>query len=191
MIIIDPRYTDTGAGREDEWIPIRPGTDAALVSGLAWVMITENLVDQPFLDKYCVGYDEKTLPAGAPANGHYKAYILGGALTVSPKRRSGPRQLPVFRANALLNWRAKLPPPNRPILASGWGPQRHANGEIATRAISMLAILTGNVGINGGNSGRARARIVCLLSVCRRWRIRLRPVSRCLCGPMRLSAARK
>ncbi|SQC38819.1 anaerobic dimethyl sulfoxide reductase subunit A [Klebsiella pneumoniae] len=69
MIIIDPRYTDTGAGREDEWIPIRPGTDAALVSGLAWVMITENLVDQPFLDKYCVGYDEKTLPAGAPANG--------------------------------------------------------------------------------------------------------------------------
>ncbi|MGO2249485.1 MAG: DmsC/YnfH family molybdoenzyme membrane anchor subunit [Raoultella ornithinolytica] len=77
MIIVDPRYTDTGAGREDEWIPIRPGTDAALVSALAWVMITENLVDQPFLDKYCVGYDEKTLPADAPANGHYKAYILG------------------------------------------------------------------------------------------------------------------
>ncbi len=24
MIIVDPRYTDTGAGREDEWIPIRP-----------------------------------------------------------------------------------------------------------------------------------------------------------------------
>ncbi len=77
MIVIDPRYTDTAAGREDEWIPIRPGTDAALVAGLAWVLINENLVDQPFLDKYCVGYDEKTLPADAPANGHYKAYILG------------------------------------------------------------------------------------------------------------------
>ncbi len=38
-------------------------------------------------------------------------------------------------------------------ICRGWGPQRHANGEIATRAISMLAILTGNVGINGGNSG--------------------------------------
>lgn len=33
MIVIDPRYTDTAAGREDEWIPIRPGTDAALVGG--------------------------------------------------------------------------------------------------------------------------------------------------------------
>lgn len=50
---------------------------AALVAGIAWVLINEDLVDQPFLDKYCVGYDEKTLPAGAPANGHYKAYILG------------------------------------------------------------------------------------------------------------------
>lgn len=77
MIVIDPRYTDTAAGREDEWIPLRPGTDAALASALAYVMITENLVDQPFLDKYCVGYDEKTLPEGAPKNGHYKAYILG------------------------------------------------------------------------------------------------------------------
>ncbi|MCS5781025.1 molybdopterin-dependent oxidoreductase [Klebsiella pneumoniae subsp. pneumoniae] len=35
MIVIDPRYTDTAAGREDEWIPIRPGTDAALVAGIA------------------------------------------------------------------------------------------------------------------------------------------------------------
>lgn len=73
MIVIDPRYTDTAAGREDEWLPIRPGTDAALVAGIAWVLINENLVDQPFLDKYCVGYDEKTLPADAPKNGHYKA----------------------------------------------------------------------------------------------------------------------
>ena len=62
MIIIDPRYTDTGAGREDEWIPIRPGTDAALVSALAYVMIKEDPVDKPFLDKYCVGYDETTMP---------------------------------------------------------------------------------------------------------------------------------
>lgn len=57
--------------------PDPSGTDAALVSALAYVMIKEDLVDKPFLDKYCVGYDETTMPAGAPANGHYKAYILG------------------------------------------------------------------------------------------------------------------
>lgn len=49
---------------EDEWIPIRPGTDAALVNALAYVMIKEDLVDKPFLDKYCVGYDETTMPEG-------------------------------------------------------------------------------------------------------------------------------
>ncbi len=153
MIIIDPRYTDTGAGREDEWIPIRPGTDAALVSGLAWVMITENLVDQPFLDKYCAGYDEKTLPAGAPANGHYKAYILGqgtDGIAKTPEWASTITGIPRERIVKLAREIATAKPA---YISQGWGPQRHANGEIATRAISMLAILTGNVGINGGNSG--------------------------------------
>jgi anaerobic dimethyl sulfoxide reductase subunit A len=97
MIIIDPRYTDTGAGREDEWIPIRPGTDAALVSALAWVMII-SLVDQPFLDKYCVGYDEKTLPASAPANGHYKAAAFSArAVMVLRRPHNGRLPSPVFR----------------------------------------------------------------------------------------------
>lgn len=72
-----PRYNDTAAGREDEWLPIRPGTDGALAAAIAWVLITEDLIDKPFLDKYCIGYDETTLPASAPRNAHYKAYILG------------------------------------------------------------------------------------------------------------------
>ncbi len=77
MIIVDPIYTDTCLGKEDEWVPIRPGTDAAFVEGMAYVMIKENLVDQAFLDKYCIGYDEKTLPKSAPAHSDYKSHILG------------------------------------------------------------------------------------------------------------------
>lgn len=38
-------------------------------------------------------------------------------------------------------------------ICQGWGPQRHSNGEQTARAIAMLSVLTGNVGINGGNSG--------------------------------------
>lgn len=38
-------------------------------------------------------------------------------------------------------------------ICRGWGPQRHSNGEQTARAIAMLSVLTGNVGINGGNSG--------------------------------------
>ena len=107
MIVIDPRYTDTAAGREDEWIPIRPGTDAALVAGIAWVLINEDLVDQPFLDKYCVGYDEKTLPAGRRRMVTTKPISSARATTGSLKRRSGPRVLPVSPPIASLSWRAK------------------------------------------------------------------------------------
>ncbi|EJS2405353.1 molybdopterin-dependent oxidoreductase [Salmonella enterica] len=67
MIVIDPRYNDTAAGREDEWLPIRPGTDGALAAAIAWVLITEDLIDKPFLDKYCIGYDETTLHAKTKA----------------------------------------------------------------------------------------------------------------------------
>ena len=101
MIIIDPRYTDTGAGREDEWIPIRPGTDAALISALAWVMITENLVDQPFLDKYCVGYDEKPCLPMRRRMDIIKLTSLVRVPTVSLKRRSGHPPLPGSRVSAL------------------------------------------------------------------------------------------
>ena len=75
--MIDPIYSDSMMGREDEWIPINPGTDAALVEGIAYVLITENLIDKPFLDKYCIGYDETTLPKSAPKNSDYKSHILG------------------------------------------------------------------------------------------------------------------
>ncbi len=153
MIVIDPRYTDTAAGREDEWVPIRPGTDAALVAGIAHVLISENLVDQPFLDKYCVGYDEKTLPEGAPANGHYKAYILGqgdDGVEKSPRWASAITGIPVDKIIKLAREIGSAKPA---YIAQGWGPQRQANGELTSRAIAMLPILTGNVGINGGNSG--------------------------------------
>ena len=153
MIVIDPRYTDTAAGREDEWIPIRPGTDAALVAGIAWVLIDENLVDQSFLDKYCVGYDEKTLPEGAPANGHYKAYILGqgdDGVAKTPQWASSITGIPADRIIKLAREIGSAKPA---YICQGWGPQRQANGELSARAIAMLPILTGNVGINGGNSG--------------------------------------
>lgn len=153
MIVIDPRYTDTAAGREDEWLPIRPGTDAALVAGIAWVLINENLVDQPFLDKYCVGYDEKTLPADAPKNGHYKAYILGEGDDKTAKTPQWASQITGIPEDRIIKLAREIGTAKPAYICQGWGPQRQANGELTARAIAMLPILTGNVGISGGNSG--------------------------------------
>lgn len=153
LIVIDPRYTDTAGGREDEWIPIRPGTDAALVAGIAYVLITENLIDQDFLDKYCIGYDEKTLPADAPANGHYKAYILGQGDDAIAKTPAWAADITGIPADKIIKLAREIGSTKPCYISQGWGPQRQSNGELAARAIAMLPILTGNVGINGGNSG--------------------------------------
>jgi Tat-targeted selenate reductase subunit YnfE len=151
MIVIDPRYTDTAAGREDEWIPIRPGTDAALVAGIAWVLIDENLVDQPFLDKYCVGYDEKTLPEGAPANGHYKAYILGQGDDKTAKTPEWASRITGIPADRIVSSVNRLRETG--LYLPGLGTTASGERRADARAIAMLPILTGNVGINGGNSG--------------------------------------
>ncbi len=153
VISIDPRHTETAAGHDDEWIPIRPGTDAALVHGIAHVLITEDLVDQSFLYTYCVGYDAATLPASAPPNASYKDYVLGlgddgvaktpawaCAITGVPERRIVTLAREMAHARAL-------------FVSQGWGPQRHETGELTARAIPLLAILTGNVGLPGTNSG--------------------------------------
>ncbi len=153
MIVIDPRYNDTAAGREDEWLPIRPGTDAALAAAIAWVLITEDLIDKPFLDKYCVGYDETTLPASAPRNAHYKAYILGDGPDGIAKTPQWASQITSIPADKIIQLAREIGSAKPAYICQGWGPQRHSNGEQTARAITMLSVLTGNVGINGGNSG--------------------------------------
>mgnify|MGYP001096059305 FL=1 len=117
------------------------------------MLINENLVDQPFLDKYCVGYDEKTLPADAPANGHYKAYILGEGDDGTAKTPQWASRITGIPANRIIKLAREIGSTKPAYICQGWGPQRQANGELSARAIAMLPILTGNVGINGGNSG--------------------------------------
>ncbi len=39
------------------WLPIRPGTDAALALAMLHVIITEDLIDHDFVSQWCYGYD--------------------------------------------------------------------------------------------------------------------------------------
>lgn len=77
IIIVDPWLNQTTAGVADEWVPVRPGTDTALVLGMMYHMITNDLQNQEFLDKYCVGFDADHMPEDAPAEENFKDYVLG------------------------------------------------------------------------------------------------------------------
>lgn len=86
-VVIDPRYSETAALLADEWIAVRPGTDAALIAGMIHVMLEENLQDQEFLDRYCLGFDESHMPEG-------RRPTPPTAPTSRARARTAPRRLP-------------------------------------------------------------------------------------------------
>ncbi len=57
IVIVDPRLNNTGIFATD-WVPILPGTDLALLLGIANVLIAEDLYDHEFVEKYSVGFEE-------------------------------------------------------------------------------------------------------------------------------------
>jgi len=77
IVCIDPRMSPSAVALADEWVPIRPGTDVAMMSAMAHAMITGDLVDAEFVRTHCVGFDATQMPAGAETAESYKDYILG------------------------------------------------------------------------------------------------------------------
>jgi len=57
VIQIEPRLSNTAA-KSDKWIPINPGTEAALALGIAHVMIKESLYDVEFVNYYSEGFED-------------------------------------------------------------------------------------------------------------------------------------
>jgi thiosulfate reductase/polysulfide reductase chain A len=57
VIVVDPRFS-TAAAKADYWLPIKPGTDTALL--LAWihVLVTEERFDREYIDQWANGIDE-------------------------------------------------------------------------------------------------------------------------------------
>ena len=57
LVVFDPRLSITAA-KADEWIPIKPGTDLAVLLAMIRVILNENLYDRDFVSLYTVGLDE-------------------------------------------------------------------------------------------------------------------------------------
>ena len=57
IIVVDPRYSET-ASKADMWLPLRPGTDAALALAMLHTIIYEGLYDFQFVNDWCDGFDE-------------------------------------------------------------------------------------------------------------------------------------
>lgn len=139
IITIDPRYTTTAATLSDQWIPIRPGTDVAMMTAMAYIMITENLHDQKFLDRCTVGFDK------------FKDYIMGAedGIPKTPEWAEAITAVPAATTISLARTYATMKPA---ALIPGYAPGRTAFGEQYHRAASTLAAMTANIGIHGGGA---------------------------------------
>lgn len=153
VVVIDPRRSDIATNQDVEWIPIMPGTDAALVAGIAHELIASDLVDVDFLHTYCVGYDEETLPEGAPENSSYYAYVMGTGYDMVEKTPAWASQVTRIPEARIVELAHQIGQAKPCFICQGWGPQRRTNGDAAGRAILLLAQLVGQVGKPNTNSG--------------------------------------
>jgi anaerobic dimethyl sulfoxide reductase subunit A len=152
IICLDPRMTLSAVALADEWVPLRPGTDTAMMSAMAYVCIKENLVDAAFIKTHCLGYDETQMPAACAEAESYKDYVLGSrdGTPKSPAWAEPITGIPGETIARLAREYAGLKPG---VLYQGYGMQRRAYGEQVVRAGCVLAAITGNVGLPGSWAG--------------------------------------
>jgi anaerobic dimethyl sulfoxide reductase subunit A len=149
VVCIDPRHSLSAATLADEWIPIRPGTDTAMMSAMAYVMLTEDLYDQEFVHTHCIGFDHSQMPVGLESAESYTDYLLGqmDGQTKTPAWAESICAVPADTITRIAHEYASIKPG---ILYQGYGMQRRAYGEQVVRAGCVLASMTGNIGIPGG-----------------------------------------
>jgi anaerobic dimethyl sulfoxide reductase subunit A len=149
VVCIDPRHSLSAAALADEWIPIRPGTDAAMMTAMAYVMLTEGLLDTNFINQYCLGWDAAHMPPGAESAENYSDYLLGlrDGVPKSPEWAEPITAVPAATIARIAREYATTKPG---VLYQGYGMQRRAYGEQVVRAGCVLAAITGNFGITGG-----------------------------------------
>jgi anaerobic dimethyl sulfoxide reductase subunit A len=152
IVCVDPRVTRSSRMLADEHVFMRPSTDTAALVAMAYVIASEGLQDQAFLDRHVLGFDEAHLPAGAPAGASYRSYLLG----LSDGVRKTPEwaaEITGIPAAALRRLALDFATSKPAALHCGYAPGRTIHGEQFHRAAYALAAMTGNVGIPGGNAG--------------------------------------
>jgi len=132
LIVVDPRRT-TIASRADIYLQPRPGTDGALALGMMNVIIKENLHDRQFLEKWTVGFGElqKLVEEYTPEHVEKITWVPAAKIK-----------------EAAIMYASEKP---AKLHLSGNSTTHHSNGVQNHRAVILLAAITGNIDIAGGN----------------------------------------
>ncbi|MGA9864514.1 MAG: molybdopterin-dependent oxidoreductase, partial [Terriglobales bacterium] len=124
LVVIDPYRTRT-AKCADWYLPIHPGTDAALALGLMHVIINENLFDADYVSRYTVGFED--LKARAQQYPPEKVAHWTGISADDIRKLA--REYATERPS---------------VIRVNYGIQRSDRGGMSIRAVTMLPCLIGS-----------------------------------------------
>jgi thiosulfate reductase/polysulfide reductase chain A len=131
VIVVDPRHS-VAASKAKYWLPIKPGTDLALI--LAWinVVVTEGRYDRAFVERHGVGFEKfaaevaRYTPEWAAAETDIDAQLI----RVTAREFSSRRPATIIHPGRRVNW--------------------YGDDTQRSRAIALLNALMGNWGRKGG-----------------------------------------
>lgn len=130
MVVIDPARTPA-AKMADLWLQPRPGTDSAIALAMIHVIVTEDLYDLAFVQRWCHGFKELSQRAA-----QYPPNVAA--------RLSGVGEDDIVRA-------ARLYAEGPSVFVSGHGIDAFSAGVQTFRAFHALVAITGNLDRPGGN----------------------------------------
>lgn len=136
VIYIDPRYTWT-AHLADQWIPIRPSTDAAMIEAMAYTIFEEGLENTEFIEKY--------VEEGGIDRWKEVLYGLWDGTMRTPEWAEKICGVPAQTIRELARLVADGPVYMRMV----WAATRNVGGEDPARVDNYLRIITGNLGRPG------------------------------------------
>ena len=139
FVNISPLRSDAQDALEADWLALRPSTDAALMLGLAHVLLTEGLHDRAFLDRYSVGFDR------------FAAYLAGetDGIPKTAEWAAAICDIPAERLRALARDMAA----SRTMIGISYSLTRQDHGEQPYWAAITLAAMLGQIGLPGGGIG--------------------------------------
>ena len=124
LVVIDPYRTRTAAVA-DWYLPINPGTDAALALAMMHVIINENFHDADYVARHTLGFDQ----------------LREKVQEFSPERVAKWTGISAPDIEKLAREYATTHPA---VIRLNYGVQRSENGGMATRAVTMLPCITGS-----------------------------------------------